>query len=319
VTTTTSPPLLIKTGTEEEWLAARRRGVTASEIAVVMGLSPYDSPFALYHRKRGDLPDVEDTDAMERGRILEPYIAERFGRRYPFCQVGDGRQLFTHPERPWQMATPDRLLTEGLPHGYPSACAVAVLECKTDASGSDEWGDDGSDQIPVHYRCQVLWQMDVLGVTAAYVACLAMRSWKLRVYELTMDGDAEADLKIMRDTAECFLDDIRDGRAPGVDWRPQTAAALKHLHPSLEDREAIVGVRTAISYRAACRRYKEAERRKNEMANRLRAEMGSARTAVTRRGEQVATRQVYEVKEHTRKASTTDKLVPAKPPKDAAS
>jgi hypothetical protein len=47
--------------------------------------------------------------------------------------------------------------------------------------------------------------------------------------------------------------------------------------------------------------------------------MGSARTAVTRRGEQVAARQVYEVKEHTRKASTTDKLVPAKPPKDATS
>jgi putative phage-type endonuclease len=313
-----STPLLIKTGTEAEWLAARRQGVTASEIAVVMGLSPYDSPFALYHRKRGDLPETEDTDAMERGRILEPYIADRFAKLHPeFTVMGDGRTLYAHPDRPWQLATPDRLACErewgDLP--YP----VAVLETKTDAGGDDQWGDDGSDQIPVHYRCQVLWQMDVLGVTAAYVACLAMRSWKLRVYELTMDGPAEADLKIMRDTAECFLDDVRDGRAPDVDWRPQTAAALKHLHPSLEDREAIISVRTAISYRAACRRYKEAERRKNEMTNRLRAEMGTARTAVTRRGEQVAARQVYEVKEHTRKASTTDKLVSAKPPKDAAS
>lgn len=313
-------PLLIKTGTEEEWLAARRRGVTASEIAVVMGLSPYDSPFALYHRKRGDLPGVEDTGAMERGRILEPYIADKFQASHPdLYVVGDGRALYAHPDRPWQMATPDRLVYPA-GHGAPYLCdPLAVLETKTDAGGDDQWGDDGTDQIPVHYRCQVLWQMDVLGVTAAYVACLAMRSWKLRVYELTIDGDAETDLKIMRDTARCFLDDIRDGRAPDVDWRPQTAAALRHLHPSLEDREAVVGTRTAISYRAACRRYKEAERRKNEMTNRLRAEMGSARTAVTRRGEQVAARQVYEVKEHTRKASTTDKLVPAKSPKDAAS
>jgi putative phage-type endonuclease len=325
---------LIETGTEAGWLAARRKGVTASEIAVVMGLSPYDSPFALYHRKRGDLPEVEDSDAMERGRILEPYIAGKFTQRRPeFGVSGDGRELYARPDRPWQMATPDRILWEGGDQGTytnyrgetmpwqeaDGQSPVAVLETKTDAGGDDQWGDDGSDQIPVHYRCQVLWQMDVMGVTAAYVACLAMRSWKLRVYELTMDGDAEADLKIMRDTAECFLDDIRDGRAPDVDWRPQTAAALKHLHPKVEDREAVVGVRTAISYRAACRRYKEAERRKNEMTNRLRAEMGSALRAVTWRGAEVAARQVYEVKEHTRKASTTDKLVPARPPKDAAS
>lgn len=314
---------LVKAGTEAEWLAARRQGVTASEIAVVMGLSPYDSPFALYHRKRGDLPEVEDSDAMERGRVLEPYIAERFGRQHPFCQIGDGRQLFAHPERPWQMATPDRLLTEGLPHGYPPACAVAVLECKTDASGSDEWGDDGTDQIPVHYRCQVLWQMDVLGVTAAYVACLAMRSWKLRVYELTMDGDAEADLKIMRDTAECFLDDIRDGRAPDVDWRPQTTSALKHLHPSLKDREATIPRALARQYRAACRAYKAAEQRKKTAENRIRERIGNASRARTDDrhgpGQPIVTRQVYEVKEHTRKASTVDKLVPARPPKDAAS
>jgi putative phage-type endonuclease len=308
---------LIETGTEAAWLAARREGVTASEIAVVMGLSPYDSPFALYHRKRGDLPGVEDSDAMERGRILEPYIAEKFAALHPeFVIAGDGRTLFAHSERPWQMATPDRIVCED--PGLRVRLPVAVLECKTDAGGSDEWGNEGTDQIPVHYRCQVLWQMDVLGVTAGYVALLPIRSWKLRVYELAMDTDAVTDLKIMRDTAQCFLDDIRDGNAPEVDWRPQTTAALKHLNPKAEGREAIVGVRTAISYRAAVRRYKEAERRKDEMTNRLRAEMGGALKAVTWRGAAVATRQVYEVKEHTRKASTVDKLVPAKPEKDTA-
>jgi putative phage-type endonuclease len=316
VTETMPPPVLIRTGTEAEWLAARRHGVTASEIAVVMGLSPYDSPFALYHRKRGDLPGIEDNDAMERGRVLEPYIADRFAKLHPeFLAVGDGRALYAHPERPWQMATPDRLVTEG---SYSAGDAIAVLETKTDAGSDDAWGDDGSDQIPVHYRCQVLWQMDVLGVTSAYVACLAMRSWKLRVYELAMDHFAVKDLKIMRREAQKFLGRIADDVPPAPDWRPQTAAALKHLHPSIEDREAIVGVRTAISYRAACRRYKEAERRKNEMTNRLRAEMGSARTAVTWRGEAVATRQVYDVREHTRKAATVDKLLPVTTPKDPA-
>lgn len=305
---------LIETGTEAGWLAARRQGVTASEIAVVMGLSPYDSPFALYHRKRGDLPDVEDTTAMRIGRHLESVVCELFSDAHPeYALVGDGRQLYAHPARQWQLATPDTLVFEGR-----GALPVAVHEAKTSVS-YDGWGPDGSDEIPVHYRCQVLWQCDVTGVPDWYLTCLFLPSRTIRIYEGHVDDQAGADLKIMRDTAECFLDDIRDGRAPDVDWRPQTTAALKHLHPKVEDREAIVGVRTAISYRAACRRYKEAERRKNEMTNRLRAEMGSALRAVTWRGAEVAARQVYEVKEHTRKASTTDKLVPARPPKDAAS
>lgn len=290
---------LIETGTEAGWLAARREGVTASEIAVVMGLSPYDSAFALYHRKRGELPDVEDTDAMERGRILEPYIAEKFAQLYPeFHVMGDGRTLYAHPERPWQMATPDRRVYEaqarGEPHLLHMLPPLAVLECKTDAGGSDEWGDEGTDQIPVHYRCQVLWQMDVLGVTAAYVALLPIRSWKLRVYELAMDTDAAVDLKIMRDTAQCFLDDIRDGNAPDVDWRPQTTAALKHLNPKVEQIDVTVSRRLAISYRAAVRRAAEAEQRKDEMTNRMLQAIGNGRRAVEAgTDEVVATRSVY--------------------------
>lgn len=304
--TTTRPVLVDTGGTEAGWLAARRQGITASEIAVVMGLSPYDSPFALWHRKRGDLPEIEDSDILERGRILEPYIADKFQASHQDLYiVGDGRELYAHPCRPWQMATPDRLVHDRYPVGYEP---IAVLECKTDAGG-DGWGDEGTDEIPVHYRCQVLWQMDVLGVQAAYVACLSMRSWKLRVYELTIDMHAAGDLALMRHCAQEFLN---RPDPPGPDWRLATTDALKRLHPSLEDRDAVVGVRTAISYRAACRRYKEAERRKNEMTNRLRAEMGSAARAVTRHGDTVATRQVYEVREHTRKAGTTDKLIPAR-------
>lgn len=313
--------LLIETGTEAEWLAARRQGVTASEIAVVMGLSPYDSPFALYHRKRGELPGIEENDAMALGRHMESYVADQFTKRHPeFTVIGDGRTLFAHPGRPWQMATPDRQVYEvsGMADRLRRNEPLALLECKIDAGG-DGWGEDGSDQIPVHYRCQILWQCDVMTARNWYLACLDWRSRKIRVYEGTVDDQAEADLRLMRIEALAFLDRLQGcGGPPPADWRPATAAALKHLHPSLEDREAIVGVRTAISYRAACRRYKEAEQRKNEMTNRLRAEMGSARTAVTRRGEQVAARQVYDVREHVRKAGTTDKLVPVKPQKDHA-
>jgi putative phage-type endonuclease len=301
--------VLVPTGSEAEWLEARRQGITASEIAIVMGLSPYSSPFALYHAKRGQLPEQADNVEMALGRYLEAFVVERFmDRKCDFYVTGTGQNLYAHADRNWQLATPDRLLWEVGPRdGNP----LAVLETKTDA-GYDGWGEDGSDEIPVHYRCQVLWQMDVMGVSAGFVACLFLHSRTLRVYELTMDADALADLKIMRDTAQCFLDDIRDGNEPDVDWRPATTAALKKLHPSLEDRQAVIPKGMARAYRAACGRYKSAEQSKKRLENQIRQRLGSANAAVLRDGTKVAARQVYEVKAHTRKASTVDKLVPSK-------
>src|SRR5258707_705781 len=121
-----------------------------------------------------------------------------------------GRRISPHPDRPWQMATPDRLVDEVWfePDNSPALIReerrlLATLECKIDG-GSDGWGEDGSDEIPVHYRCQVLWQMDVMDVTTGYVACLLWHRRQVRVYELTMDDDALRDLALMRMGAERF-------------------------------------------------------------------------------------------------------------------
>ncbi len=298
------------TAPEAEWLEARRRGITASEIAVVMGLSPYSSPYALYHQKTGDLPGEEENDAMRLGSYMEGFVADRFAERHPeFGLGGDGRTLWAHMDRPWQMATPDRIVFEAARISGPN---LAVLECKIDG-GSDGWGDDGTDEIPVHYRCQVLWQLDVMGVTTGFVACLFLHSRQVRVYELTMDDQAEADLELMRNEANDFLYRIRFGFPPEVDWRPATSAALKRLHPDVEDTDVIIPATLGRRYRAACAAYRKAEHRRDLAVNQVRARLASGHRAVLPDGELVARRDVYDVKEHVRKASHVDKLVPVKP------
>lgn len=314
----------IPTGSEAEWLEARRRGVTASEIAIVMGLSPYSSPYALYHQKLGTIPAPEQDDAMQLGTYMEQYVAARFAERHPEFQVwGNGRQLFAHPDRPWQMATPDRCLHEyyrapdGAELAYPEV--VALLETKIDG-GSDEWGEEGSDEVPVHYRAQALWQMDVMGVSTVYVAVLIWHRRQVRVYEITLDDDARADLKLMRSEAREFLDRIDTKDEPDVDWRPATLDALRTLHPDVEDESVCVPDQLARWYHAACRNVKHWEQRKRLYEARIRQQMGSARRAYTAIGsEPVARRDVYEVREHVRKAHTVDKLVPTppKPEKEA--
>lgn len=329
-------PELIPTADEAAWLEARRQGVTASEIAVIMGLSPWDSPYALYHRKLGILPGTRDNAAMERGRVLEPYIAEKWCELNPmWTALGTGRELYAHSERPWQMATPDRMVHRLAHHdGKVNGTDVlpeAVLECKT-ASSMDDWGEPGTGEIPVHYRAQVLWQMDVMGVHTGHVAVLDIPRWRVLEYVIEHDESpvleyphdvpgppapgicrACGDQELMREAARDFLGRIQRQDAPDVDWRPATAYALKQLHSSVEDAEVVVGAQTASRYRAALRNSRHWEQRKKLYEAHLRERMGSARRAVTASGEVIARRDVYEVREHTRKASTVDKLVPVYP------
>jgi putative phage-type endonuclease len=307
--------ILVPAASEAEWLAARRRGVTASEIAVIMGLSPYSSPFALYYQKTGELPPPDDNMAMALGRHLEDFVCRQFADLHPeFHVTGDGRTLYAHPDRPWQMATPDQLV-DCCEHGQRTGPPLAVLEAKTSAS-YDGWGDDGTDEIPVHYRCQVLWQMDVLGVQTGYVACLFLHSRQLRVYELTLDARAASDLVLMRNEGRLFLHRLGTGSAPGVDWRPATSAALRHLHPGVEDRDVRISAQLAWRYRAACRNVRHWEQRKALYENQVREQVGTGRRAVSDwDGTVVARRDVYDVpaKLIERKAFTVNKLVPITP------
>lgn len=333
--------VLIPTASEEEWLAARRKGVTASEIAVLMGLSPYDSPYGLYHRKLGILPAGDDSDVMEKGRVLEPVIAEKFAALHPeWIVTGNGRQLYAHRDRAWQLATPDRLVNVNPidPAQWLKGTEGAVLECKVDG-GSPDWGEPGTDEIPVHYRAQVLWQCRVMGVTRWHAACFNADRWKARWYEGVIDDAAEADLALMEDEARDFLDRLDRHDPPEVDWRPATIGALKTLYAGEPDGDVEVRRSLAIQYRAACRRFKEAERRKDEMTARMLAAIGNGRRAIEActdldgsGGTVIATRSVSHPRridterlraeqpaiaaQYTKPPKPEPKLTPAKPKKD---
>jgi putative phage-type endonuclease len=205
-----------------EWEQARAGlCITATEIAAVVGLSPWQSRFSLWHKKAG-LPTApfEPTPQMKWGSRFEDDVAEEFTERHPehpLLTTG----TWKHRDRDWQRATPDRL------HGD------TIVEIKTTTS-PEGWGPDGSDEVPVHYRCQVLWQQDTLGLHRPARLAVLILPYDYREYVIEYDPD---DAKILRDAAERFLDDVRQGNRPDIDGADATYQTIRVQPVGREDRD----------------------------------------------------------------------------------
>ena len=271
------------------WHEYRRKTVSASEVAAVLGISPYTSPFDLWWAKR--LGDVNpETPAMRRGKRLEPLILEDFQEEHPEFYL-DRAGLYVNAERPWQACTPDALAyeTAGWAEGRDP---VAVVEAKT-AGSRDGWGTEGTDEIPAHYRAQVLWQMDTLGLSVAYVPVWI--GFDYREYVVTYDA---SDVALMRHHAREFLDSLEAGDPPSIDSHPATGRRLKQLHPSVIDGEVEV-MRAWVNAYHRAKRGRDAGQRLMDMAeHNIRQAMGDHRYAVVD-GQKVATRSVTDVPERT--------------------
>lgn len=301
----------------DSWLAMRRTGIGASEIAAVMGISPWESPFSLYWRKVNGWQN-DASDEMSTGTFLEPTIATWFEQNRDPNEnlVFDYAGLYASSDRPWQLATPDRLVYLQCPECAGAtvvdpwaACCIdcagrgyrpdlaAVLECKWVAASWDGWGDDGTDVIPVYYRAQVQWQMDVMDVGEAWVCALGPGGF--RTYRIRRD---ENDLRIMREHGRRFMDRLESFDPPDVDDHTATLAVVKRMNAAIDDVDVEIDPVLAAGYERSRRMKRLAESAGNRYDIALRAALGSGRRAVCG-GRVIASR------------SVTDRLMPARSPK----
>lgn len=76
---THQPQVLVETAglSEKEWLAYRRKGIGGSDVAALLGISPWRTARDLYYDKL-NIAAVEDNEenwvALEMGHLLEPLI-----------------------------------------------------------------------------------------------------------------------------------------------------------------------------------------------------------------------------------------------------
>lgn len=279
----------------EDWHQLRRNGISASEVAVVMGLSPFMTPFALYHNKVGDWR-TPVTEAMEMGHKLEPFVAdllaERLGDSHVLTKVGTWQA--DYPK--WALATPDRLAQNEMGDENVELKSTTVF---------DGWGPDESDEVPVHYQCQAQWQMLCTDTAVTHFGVLFKGS-HFRHYTLPR---SDADINIMVAKGKEFMARLRYKNPPPVDEGASTLAVLKHLHPEVDpDETVMIPADLAREYREAHNDTLAAESRKSAAENRIRYLAGSAKRIVDEDGVAVATRSVYQRRGYAVQPTTIDQL-----------
>jgi len=140
----------------------RARGVGSSDVPVILGLSPFKTPYDLWLERMGRIEPPPETEAMTIGSQIEPLLlsmaAQRIGER-----VVRPSQTFVGG-KPHHRANIDGMVGIAK-RGHP------IVEAKS-TGWLEGWGADGTDEIPEGVRAQVMYQMLITSSTIAYVACL---------------------------------------------------------------------------------------------------------------------------------------------------
>ncbi len=248
----------IETDSRSEWLAARRAGIGASDIAGIMETSPWTTPFQVWASKVAELPEEQGDEAMRWGSVLETVILDEWARDNR--PVTDRDQLIRSTVNPILMATPDGLTTT--PEGIP-----AVAEAKNRA-------EYGWDEIPEHYYAQVQWQLAVTTFEVGYLIVLHAGR-RLETYEIEADNDFQA---AQIEAANEFWKLVEADEPPSVE--ADDNSLMSDLWPYHTEQAVEVGPDVAVELYVARSEAKAADVRKKAAEAALKVILGEADTAV---------------------------------------
>lgn len=181
----------------EENRQERLTGIGASEIAGIVGLSPWSSPLAVYEAKVcPPTEEPESNEDMERGEFMESGILRWTAKRRGILIVPNDK-IVRHPEHKFCLATPDgyeikdtgRIIDPNM-----GTTRVATVEVKSPRSAGDRWHDPTEDPrgFPQHYLAQAEWQLLATGLPRGILSAVIFgRLWS---YDIEADDDLQSAL-----------------------------------------------------------------------------------------------------------------------------
>lgn len=153
-----------------EWLTHRKNFVGASDAAIILGISPWVTPYQLWEDKLGMAPPKEENFYMRRGSDMEPLARAAFEEEHG---IDVFPQIVYHKEHDFLMASLDGL----------SLDKKTAVEIKCPGPKSHKQALDGI--VPPHYMPQLQHQLACIGLPM--------------LYYYSFDGEKGVTIEVQRD------------------------------------------------------------------------------------------------------------------------
>jgi hypothetical protein len=206
----------------DEWHEARK-GVAGSLVGTLMGHNPWRSAYTAYFEALGELPRDSNgpSMAMKLGTIFEQPIQDLWVEENKDWLTAHNTGTWASASEPRFKANPDAIIewADG---------SLGVLEIKFSRNPMNE--------LPPHYKDQVMWYMHVLGLKKGILVAVA--NGELVEHEIEYDQEYALELV---DKAYEFLMCLEMNEAPDWDGSQSTYETVRILSESIHDGDIELG------------------------------------------------------------------------------
>lgn len=233
----------------------RSKFLGGSDMAAIFGVSPWRTPLDLYLDKRS--PRAEDMNEerrkfFARRKRQEPVIAEMLADEYGVVvtrlSLDDNPNRYQDPEFPFLAAEIDFEfeMSDSVRDAFPERDDFAVIQNGTLCNGeiktvhpfkASEWGEQGSEEVPIHYAAQIMHGLGVTNRPAALCAALFGLD-NLLCFPIMPDPETIAAMRAK--AVDFWINHVQAGIPPA----PVNKEDVLRLYASTKGRKAEVDVET---------------------------------------------------------------------------
>ncbi|MGY5239171.1 YqaJ viral recombinase family nuclease [Clostridium tertium] len=219
--------ILLKTTdlNHNEWLRARRSGISGTDVGAIAGISRYKSPMKIYLEKTIDETEEVENEKMYFGKVMESVVAKEFALRNPGFKISKVNAVLKHKDYEFAIGNIDRLIrNENGERG--------ILEVKTVSEYMKGYWSDN--EVPLEYMVQLQWYMFITGTNFGYFAALIGGNKFIQKY---IERDDEL-IEMLKNIAKDFWENnILKNRLPDVDGSEATTEMMKTMYPESNELE----------------------------------------------------------------------------------
>lgn len=243
----------------EQFLLDRKKGIGGSDVASILGVSPFRTALEVYQDKTSpELALDEPTEDMQRGVRVEKYILQEYAERSE-VQLNTNIPTIVDKEYPFMRANIDAMVIG----------QNIVIEAKSTKAPISSW--EGG--IPEYYKAQVAYY--AMLTDAEYVEVPVLFSgWKYACFTYWRDTCYEANIK------EAVINFWENHIVKNIPPKPTSTEELIAAYPVLTNEKTIKAdndIRQKVyQLQEISEQRKELEKKENQLKTQIQGYMGDA-------------------------------------------